>query len=485
MPRAVLASGHPASHRSRGVRSIIRPAVGLAGLLANVVFPAALLSQSTAVPAAPVVTQIGANQAISGPAQRNRSETAIAIDPDRPLHILAGSNSRLADGTFHEEVYASKDGGKTWAARLLPLAPGEQGHGDPSVVWTPNGTAWAAVIRGGTAGGHFSLPLVVFRSADGGLTWVRDGSPSGGQIADRPTLWVDRGPASPRRGTLYVVWQAGPVLFSRRDTTTGTWSAPVQVSGAESSLSAWGADLKTDARGVLYIAWPDSGSRTIYWVRSPDGGRSFTRPAVLARTFGSFVQGRSILANQVGAPIYVTLAPHRGPAGVASLAAAWVDLAGGPGCQAVTDYPGQQADSACTTRVWFADSRDRGTTWSAPRKLNNAASKNDQFHQALVADPADGSLGLVYYDTVLDPERRRADVWFQRSVDGVTWTPAVRVTTASSNESWNTPGALVGYGDYLGMAADPGLFLPAWTDRRLGGREQVWIAPLRATPAAH
>ena len=50
------------------------------------------------------------------------------------------------------------------------------------------------------------------------------------------------------------------------------------------------------------------------------------------------------------------------------------------------------------------------------------ASLNDQFNQWLAVDETDGTLGIIYYDTVADAGRKKTDVWYQSSFDdGVTW----------------------------------------------------------------
>jgi hypothetical protein len=102
-------------------------------------------------------------------------------------------------------------------------------------------------------------------------------------------------------------------------------------------------------------------------------------------------------------------------------------------------------------------------------------------------DDTDGRLIAVYYDTVSDARRLATDLWMQQSSDdGVTWSPAAKVTTAQTDET--APGAdITGagfgfgdqYGDYIGLSGFGGVFFPSWTDRRSGGREEIWTAPVR------
>jgi len=111
--------------------------------------------------------------------------------------------------------------------------------------------------------------------------------------------------------------------------------------------------------------------------------------------------------------------------------------------------------------------------------LNNQASLNDQFNPRLAVDDTDGRLVLIYYDTVNNSGRLKTDVWYQTSSDdGGTWSAAVKVTDAPTDETGS--GADLGnqYGDYNGLSGYGGKFFPCWTDRRSGNREEIWSVKL-------
>src|SRR5439155_13917171 len=120
----------------------------------------------------------------------------------------------------------------------------------------------------------------------------------------------------------------------------------------------------------------------------------------------------------------------------------------------------------CKTRIWFSRSTDGGATWRSKVMLNNQASLNDQYNQAMAVDPTTGALGIIYYDTVGDAARLKTDVWYQSSGDGgVTWTPAVKITTAQTDETAASANSGNQYGDYNGISGFAGVFFPSWTDR--------------------
>jgi hypothetical protein len=155
--------------------------------------------------------------------------------------------------------------------------------------------------------------------------------------------------------------------------------------------------------------------------------------------------------------------------------ACWNDLDGGAGCNAAGDAPGSDVTSPCKTRIWFALSNNGGAKWQAPVKINDQASLNDQFFPRLAVDDTTGNLMIVYYDTVDDPNRVKTDIWMQCSTDnGNTWTEAVKITSAETDEATENEDSDNQYGDYIGLSCCAGQYFACWTDRRGGGNEQIW-----------
>ncbi|MFP5287171.1 MAG: exo-alpha-sialidase, partial [Thermoanaerobaculia bacterium] len=363
------------------------------------------------------------------------------------------------------------DGGVTWGRTTLPLQSGEDFHTDPTVDWTSDGTAWATTI-GVTAGG--ATRIRAYRSGDGGATWTFDGTVSGDQKSvDKQQVWVDHSAASPWRDTLYAIWHdSGPVYMSRRR-PGGAWERPVLVSPKQPGTGI-GADVKTNSAGVVFGLWPNTRTRRIQAVRSADGGRTFSPPVTVATTIDSFDIGIPAQSRR-RALIYVSAGAWR-TASKDLVYAAWTDL-NVAGCKTGQTAP---PATACKTRVWFTRSTDGGRTWEPARKVNDQRSVNDQFNQALAVDEATGTIGLIYYDTVEDPARRKVHLWYQSSTDdGATWTKPRRVTTAATDES--VRGSEYGnqFGDYNGLSGFGGIFFPSWTDRRGNAREEIWTAPVR------
>ena len=417
---------------------------------------------------------VGPNLRISGQSTGARSESDIRIDYGNAKRIIAASNS-LGDG--RQAQFFSSDGGASWGQTSLPLLAGDSLHSDPTVDWTSDGVAWATTI--GISAGSTSLQMRSYQSVDGGQTWTFDGTLSGNQTsADKQMMWVDRSPTSPNRDTIYVVWHNDQPAFVNRRTSAG-WQTPIRVSGPETTGTAIGSDITTNAFGDVFAVWPDTGSQQLFLVKSTDGGVSFGQPAKIGKTFSSF-QIRVPAFAERGALIGVSIAAFRN-ASRDDVYVSWVDLSGEPGCDSATSEPGSDVNSTCKSRVWFVRSQNGGTSWGTPLKVNDSADASDQFNQKLSIDPESGNLGLVYYSTGTGADRKKTNLVFQFSADnGATWsTPPTVVTTKMTDETVASADLGNQYGDYNGLSAVKGVFFPSWTDRRDNQSEAIYTAKIK------
>jgi Bacterial Ig domain len=414
---------------------------------------------------------------ISGAQTSPRSESMIRVNRNNTQQIIGASNNISSSGM--QAQFFSSNGGATWGQTTLPLHTGDAFMSDPAVDWTSDGTAWSVTI--GIDSSQTVLTMRAYKSTNGGATWTFDNSFSGSLTNnDKEQMWVDHSATSPFKDNIYVIWHPGnPAVVARRTGPGGSWQTPVQVSGSETTGTAIGGDIKTNANGDVFGFYPDTGSRGFYVVKSTNGGASFGTPVHIATGFGSFQfavpadASRQVLIQTTGAA-YRTSSLN-------NVYVAWDDLSGDSGCTS-GGGPGTNASSTCKSRIFFSRSTDGGATWSAPVKVNNQSGLNDQIFPWLVVDDTNGKLALVYYDTVGDSTRTSTNLYYQSSVDnGLTWAAPFKVTTASTNET--TAGADSGnqYGDYIGIDGISSLFFPSWTDRRSGGSEEIWTAAIQDT----
>ncbi|HYU36093.1 MAG TPA: sialidase family protein [Thermoanaerobaculia bacterium] len=417
---------------------------------------------------------VGANSRISGAQTSARSESDIRINFWNPSKIVAASNNISASGM--QAQFYSADGGVTWGQTTLPLFSTDSFHSDPTADWTSDGTAWSTTIgiKGNT------LKMRAYKSTNGGATWTFDNTFSGSQRStDKEIMWIDHSNTSAFKDYIYVCWHNGtPLYVNRRTGPVGAWGSPVQVSGTESSGTAIGCDVKTNSAGDAFAFWPTTSNRRVVVAKSTNGGTSWGAGVVAATTFDGYDIGVPSFASR-RALIYISGGAFR-DATRNEVYASWTDLSGETGCTAAANEPGTNAASTCKTRIWFARSTNGGSTWSAPIMVNNQASKNDQFNQWLAVDEVTGQIGVMYYDTVNDANRKKTDVWFQSSVDGgVTWSAATKVTTAMTDETIAGADSGNQYGDYNGLTGYNGTFFPSWTDRRNNAKEEVWTVPVQ------
>lgn len=429
------------------------------------------------VPPVQQKTVVGGNLRISGAQTSPRSESDIRLNYWDTTKVIAGSNNL---GNGRQAQFYSSDGGATWGRTTLPLTSTDDFHSDPTVDWTSDGTAWATTMGITDLGNNnFELRMRAYKSTNNGATWTFDNTFSGTQTeTDKQMMWADHSGTSPYADYIHTIWHNGPdVYMNRRTGPSGSWGAPQQVSGMETTGTGIGADVKTNADGEVFGFWPDTGSQGIYVVKSTDGGATFGAPTQIATTFDAY---EIIVPSFTGrrALIYVTAGTFQDD-DRDNVYAAWTDITGVVGCDDPYDEPDTDTASDCKSRIWFSRSTNGGSTWSTPAMINNQASKNDQFNPWMVVDEENGAIAIVYYDTVDDAGRLKTDLWYQASFDdGVTWTPAVKVTTAQTDET--TASADMGnqYGDYNGLSGFARKLLPSWTDRRNNAREEIWTTTI-------
>ena len=411
---------------------------------------------------------------ISGSQTSPRSESDIRVNFLNPQKIIAASNNISSTG--RQAMFFSSNGGATWGQTLLPLVTGDSFHSDPTVDWTSDGTAWSTTIGINAAG--TVLNMRAYKSTDGGATWTFDATFSGSLTNnDKQLMWVDHSATSPFKDNIYAIWHAGnPAFIARRTGPAGSWQTPVQVSGAETTGTGIGDDVKTNSAGDVFGFFPDTGSRRLNVVKSTNGGVSFGAPVRIATSFASFEYSipadasRQVLVYLSGGAFKSSTKNN--------VYAAWTDLSGDSGCTS-GGGPGTNAASTCKSRLFFSRSTDGGATWSAPVKINNQSGLNDQFNQAMAVDETNGKIAVMYYDTVGDSTRKTTNVYYQSSTDdGATWSAPFKVTTAATNET--TAGSDSGnqWGDYNSLSGFNGTFFPSWTDRRSGASEEIWTAAI-------
>jgi BNR repeat protein len=398
----------------------------------------------------------------SAVAQRDAEvETSIAVDPRTPRRIVA---AWMQDDGRSNLVMASPDGGRSWSRVLVPGLTDCTGGtvsaaADPWLSFAPDGKL---LLGSGTANlphlpGPSSGPQpsqVVSRSDDGGLSWSL---PATVQFA--PGVYSDKSAvtADPfRRRWAYDAWdvRSGPeeetssAWFSRSSDGGRTWSPPRRVyDPGEQQVGPLVTEIAVlPHRVLLDVMQVQHGASTIADVmaaRSVDGGRTWSRPALIAR--GSASEAIDPDAGTVALGTVITSVAV-GPDGVPTVA--WNDIA-----------------SPHFSRVLVSRSKDGGRSWSRPLAVSRVAG---QAIQADVAAAGDGTLGITWYDDRRDPGGSKAawnfDVWFAFSRDrGHRWRQMHLAGPFDMNRAQALEGVGRRIGDYQTLAGLPHGFAAIFT----------------------
>ncbi len=384
----------------------------------------------------------------------SHSEVVAAADPPRVyLASMFSTRSTVETDAPKSVVYASDDDGAAWHVVL------EHGEGKTSCYFDPT---LATIPGGGVAFADMYFPSLsqfeqgrvdVVYSRDGGKTWGQKTSISG--YHDRPFLAID---VTPRwsRGRLYCNTTTGLYVADSPGADFGppvTWP---RRAGYVPYSAGPPAVLRDGSVVVPYLGLPGPAAAPespgyLAVRRSVDGGATFDGERVIAE----FDHGRIHSSN------VPSLAAD--PVREKNVYAVWLD-----------------ADDQGRSYVAYANSVDRGATWSKPAALSESEpGGTGQGYDAFVPTlgvSADGTVGAAWYDN-----RGRGDApgWrytFRASRDGGSaWSPGVPVSTARVGSF----GEWVGAGHTGGLAgAAWATFHAVWVDGRTG-RQHVWTALLR------
>ncbi|HZT45532.1 MAG TPA: sialidase family protein [Gaiellaceae bacterium] len=247
---------------------------------------------------------------------RQQNEPTVAISPTNSSLVTAGSNDYCTVPTAGDAwagFYYSSDGGHTWTDSLLPGYPGDtspQGQasplqgvvgsaGDPVQAWDnfghlyyggiafnrdhpQNGDLWVARYSWQTG----PKPQYEF------TTLARRGTPAvSGVFNDKIQLEVDRGANSPYSGNVYVCWarfqgNGNNGIFFIRSTDGGrTFSRATKLS--EQVHDSQFCDIAVTRTGTVYVLWRGFATNrgkqgdAILFAKSTDGGTKFSKPGLV------------------------------------------------------------------------------------------------------------------------------------------------------------------------------------------------------------
>jgi hypothetical protein len=332
-----------------------------------------------------------------------------------------------------------------------------------------------------------------------GIDWVKRAVsfPGASQIGD-PVLTYDS------LGNLYYtqLYQIG--------TTYGIWVAKSTDKGLTfaTAVSAYSSTIgladkqwiTADQTGGpfsnnVYLGWRQFGSSGMRFVRSTNGGVSYTAPITLAGDQGAYVTVGSNGSVQGGSLYFgctsgSTIKVYRSTDGGASFGAGINAVSGivGPGvicagrntmksCIRTNYFPLMAADNSYTASrgnvyivyaanpsgtdladVYFTRSTNFGASWSVPLRVNDDLTLTDQWMPAITVDKKSGKIFMTWYDSRNDQTGNLlTEMWGTHSTNGgVTFEPNFRISNAQMNPNSmavGQPGGEKYIGDYIGNSS--------------------------------
>lgn len=338
-------------------------------------------------------------------------ETALAVDPADPRHLVGAGIEFLRDGTAGISVYTSWNDGRTWTRGMRLGTDSTIFAGfDPVVLFGPGGIPYLA---------RSDEHVHVHRSLDGGKTWLPGAIVPGGAY-DREYVAVDR--TGGYRGRMYLVGllddyrldgsRMGTIGLSISTDSGRTFGEARRLTEA-GGASVMAMDLVVAPDGTILIPYKadplqrneTSDSTLLRIMQSVDGGATFTRSSEVASiTLPTNLRGRAqSISPNVPMAIDTTEGRFAG-----NMYLAW------------SEY--DTTESGRAFRVKVASSADAGRSWRVTA-VSDDAQAADQTTAAISVNQ-DGVVGVTWYDRRVDPTGGCQQLYFAASLDGgATFTP--------------------------------------------------------------
>ncbi|PZR74007.1 MAG: hypothetical protein DLM73_09170 [Chthoniobacterales bacterium] len=360
------------------------------------------------------------------------NEPSISLDPNNPNKMAIGwrqfnnvsSNFRQAGWGY------TRNGGASWT--FPGVLENNVFRSDP-------------VLGSDNTGNFFYLSLLqnllddMWRSPNGGQSWMRLNPATGG---DKQWFTIDNTNSS-GHGFQYQTWStaSNPTVgrqFSRSTDGGFNWMNPIAIPNA----IVWGT-LDVDTSGNLFVGGVNPNSMGQFWsVRS-----SNTKNAGVTPTFD-----RATVVNLGGVVGFSNVINPEGLVGQVFLS---VDRSGGTTNNNIYMLASVQPFGLSTgSEVMFARSTDGGSTFSAPRRINDDPINHNKWHWfGTLSVAPNGRIDVVWLDTRNAANNTDSQLFYSYSTDGGdTWSPNVAAS--------NSFDPYLGYpnqnkmGDYITMVSD-------------------------------
>jgi len=358
------------------------------------------------------------------------NEPAIAVDPTDPNKMTIGWRQfDTINSDFRQGGWGyTTDGGVHWTFPGV-LQPGVF-RSDP-------------VTRSDEAGNFFYLSLRgddfcddVWRSSDGGQTFVEESPDGAGHGGDKQWFTIDT-TGGTGHGFLYQFWTEFFACdfgaFNRSLDSGVTWQSPISPPNFTDT-----GTLEVDTDGNLFVG---GGGSPFHCLRSSNAQDPNVTPSfdqnVTVNLGGDLIQGG---INGIGLCGQTFIAVDR--SGTATdnnvyMLASVIPFGAGNG-----------------TDVMFARSTDDGLTFSAPQRINDDPINHNKWHFfGTLSVAPNGRIDTVWYDTRNAADNIQSQLFYSFSSDGgATWAPNVQVSNTFNPHAGFPQNEKIG--DYITIVSD-------------------------------
>jgi len=377
------------------------------------------------------------------------NEPSVCINPQNPDEIMVGANA--------DNYYFSKDGGHTWQQGVLRSSFGV--NCDPAIVCDDQGNFY-----------YFHLVPNLSRVVCQKKTKREASWSDGSYTALNGTMEIDKEWATfdPVHGNLYVTWSQfnkhgsldprdSTIIFLSRSEDRGlTWSEKIRISQKSGNASGGfqsvhGSYPTTGPDGEVYVCWWSPAG--LMFDKSTDEGRSWLQSD---RKISQPAQWIYTIPGMQLTPSFPVIACDRSTGRYkGSIYTNW----------------SEKRNGAADSDIWIINSRDGGTSWSTPKKVNDDPAGKDQFFNFLTVDQVTGYLYILYYDR-RNYSDNQTDVYLAISRDGGNRFENIRISDTPF-----IPYSTAFFGHYLSVSAHDNKIFATWT-RQDNGINSLWGARL-------
>jgi len=425
----------------------------------------------------------GSDEVTEGCSDNNaqQNEPTASVAPHDASLMTSGSNDYCGVPTMGGTwagFYYSSNGGSSWTNSLLPGYPGDNSSagtasplsqlgltnaGDPVQAWDNDGHLYYGGIafnRARPANGSIWVARYDWQSGPAPdyefTTLVSRGTPSPfvGIFEDKVQLEADRGADSPHAGNVYACWArftgAGDnFVYLARSTDGGRTFRTQKIS--ESVHGSQFCDIAVTRSGDVYVGWrqfaffPDRGQmqdNAVAWVKSTNGGRSFTKPRIATEFLGWDIGDQTVSPEAYGQATYEACLAGDGTLGGCS----------GPEPQAFARDCGD-GPFACQSGYVFHRANTQVRITADPTASGDA---DEVFVVYDASVPGTETPTGTTYGTVAEGVGTQGSVYFLKTEDG--------------GASWSTPARidpqLKGHQYFPDVVAESGRLHAVWQDSR-------------------